>query len=40
MTTVDGPMPLSQALDEAEPLYYKGALRMFRMVRAGMRMKG
>ena len=40
MTTVDGPMPLSQALDEAESLYYKGALRMFRMVRAGMRIKG
>ncbi len=40
MTTVDGPMPLSQALEEAEDLYYKGAIRMFRMVRAGMRMQG
>ena len=39
MTTVDGPMPLSQALDEAESLYYKGAIRMFRMVRAGMKLK-
>ena len=39
MTTVDGPMPLSKALDEAESLYYKGAIRMFRMVRAGMKLK-
>ena len=38
MTTVDGPMPLSEALDNAEDLYYKGAIRMFRMVRAGMRL--
>ena len=35
MTTVDGPMPLSEALENAEDLYYKGAIRMFRMVRAG-----
>ena len=39
MTTVDGPMPLQEALDRAEDLYYKGAVRLFRMVRAGMRMK-
>ena len=39
ITTVDGPMPLEEALDKAEDLYYKGAIRMFRMVRAGMRMK-
>lgn len=39
ITTVDGPMPLSKALDEAVDLYYKGAIRMFRMVRAGMKMK-
>ena len=39
MTTVDGPMELSEALDRAEDLYYKGAVRLFRMVRAGMRMK-
>ena len=38
MTTVDGPMPLSKALDEAESLYYKGAIRMFRMIRAGMKL--
>ena len=40
MTTVDGPMPLSEALEKAEDLYYKGAVRMFRMVRAGMRLQG
>ena len=38
MTTVDGPMALSEALDHAEDLYYKGAVRMFRMVRAGMKL--
>ena len=32
MTTVDGPMALAKALDNAEDLYYKGAIRMFRMV--------
>jgi glycerate kinase len=39
ITTVDGPMPLAEALDRAEELYYKGAVRLFRMVRAGMRIK-
>ena len=39
MTTVDGPMPLSEALDRAEELYYKGAIRMFRMVSAGMKLR-
>ena len=39
ITTVDGPMPLEEALDRAEDLYYKGAIRMFRMVRAGIRIK-
>ena len=38
MTTVDGPMPLSEALENAEDLYFKGAIRMFRMVRAGMKL--
>ncbi|MBE6000543.1 MAG: glycerate kinase [Sarcina sp.] len=38
MTTVDTPMPLSQALENAEDLYCKGAVRMFRMVRAGMQL--
>ena len=40
MTTVDSPMPLAKALEKAEELYYKGAIRMFRMVRAGMRLQG
>ena len=38
MTTVDGPMSLSKALENAEDLYFKGAIRMFRMVRAGMKL--
>ena len=37
MTTVDGPMPLSEAMENAEELYYKGAVRMFRMINAGIR---
>lgn len=36
MTTVDGPMPLTEALDRAEELYYLGAVRMFRFLKAGM----
>lgn len=39
LTTVDGPMSLQQALDEAEDLYYKGTVRLFRMLRIGMRMQ-
>ena len=38
MTTVDGPMPLKEALDNASALYYKGAIRMFRFIQAGMQM--
>lgn len=38
MTTVDGPMPLKEALDNANELYYKGAIRMFRFLQAGMQM--
>lgn len=36
MTTVNAPMPLSEALERAEELYYEGAVRMFRFVKAGM----
>ena len=36
MTTVNVPMPLSEALERAEELYYEGAIRMFRFVRTGM----
>ena len=39
MTTVDGPMPLEEALSRAEELYYLGAIRMFRFLRAGMMLK-
>ena len=39
MTTVNAPMPLSEALERAEELYYEGALRMFRFVRTGMEHK-
>lgn len=38
MTTVDGPMPLKDALDNASELYYKGAIRMFRFIQTGMKM--
>lgn len=38
MTTVDGPMPLKEALDNATELYYKGAIRMFRFIQTGMQM--
>ena len=36
MTTVNGPMPLSEAIERAEELYYSGAERTLRMVKAGM----
>ena len=36
MTTVDAPMPLEEALGRAEELYYLGAVRMFRFIKAGM----
>lgn len=37
MATVNAPMPLQEALERAEGLYYEGALRMFRLIRVGMR---
>ena len=39
MTTVDSPMPLEEALDRAEELYYLGAVRMFRFIKTGMNLK-
>ena len=36
MTTVDGPMSLEKALENAEDLYVKGAVRLFRMIQVGM----
>ena len=40
MTTVDAPMPLEEALGRAEELYYLGAVRMFRFLKAGMALAG
>ena len=39
MTTVNAVMCLDDALDNAEKLYYEGALRMFRLIRTGMKMR-
>ena len=39
MTTVNGPMPLAEALERAEELYYEAAVRMFRFVKVGMDLK-
>lgn len=36
MTTVNGVMELENALENAEDLYYGGALRMFRFIKTGM----
>jgi len=36
MTTVNGVMELDTALEQAEELYYGGALRMFRLIKTGM----
>ncbi len=38
MTTVNAVMPLEEALDQAEDLYYQGAIRMFRFIRTGMKL--
>ena len=37
MTTVNAPMTLDDALDNAEALYYEAAVRMFRLIQVGMR---
>lgn len=37
MTTVNAPMTLDDALDNAEALYYEAAVRMFRLIHVGMR---
>lgn len=39
MTTVNSPMPLEEALANAEQLYYEGAIRMFKFVKTGMDMR-
>lgn len=40
ITTVNGIMPLEDALSNAEELYLGAARRMFRMIRSGLRMAG
>ena len=40
MTTVNSVMELEEALWRAEELYYCGAVRMFRIIKAGMEMAG
>lgn len=39
MTTVNAVMPLQEALSNADDLYYRGALRMFRLIKTGMNMR-
>ena len=39
MTTVNAPMTLDEAMDNAKQLYYEGAVRMFRFVKTGMDMR-
>ncbi|MBR3349277.1 MAG: glycerate kinase [Solobacterium sp.] len=39
MTTVNSPMDITEAIARAEELYYEGAVRMFRFVKAGMDLK-
>lgn len=39
MPTVNGPMPLAEAMERAEELYRGAAARMFRLLRAGMALK-
>ena len=36
MTTVNGVMPLEEAMDHAEELYYAAAFRLFRFIKTGM----
>lgn len=36
MTTVNAPMSLKEAMNNAEQLYYSSAVRMFRFIRTGM----
>lgn len=38
MTTVNNAMELEEAMNRAKELYYQGAVRMFRLIRAGMKL--
>jgi glycerate kinase len=37
ITSVDSPMQIEEAISRAEELYYLAAIRMFRFIRAGMK---
>ena len=39
MTTVNAPMTLEEALENAEALYYEAAVRMFKFVKTGMELR-
>ena len=39
MTTVNAPMTLNEAIENAEDLYYNAAIRMFRFIKAGQLLK-
>ncbi len=39
MTSVNAPMPVTEAMERAEELYYEAAVRMFRFVKVGMDMR-
>ena len=39
MTTVNAPMSLEDAIGNADDLYYEAAVRMFRFIKTGMKMK-
>lgn len=40
MTTVNAPMSLQEALSDAKTLYLNSAIRMFRFIQTGMKIKG
>lgn len=39
ITTINGAMPVEEALENAEELFLNAAERMFRMIKAGMEIK-
>lgn len=36
MTTINGAMPIEEALERAEELYLNAAIRMFKIIKVGM----
>jgi hypothetical protein len=39
MTSVNAPMSVGEAIEEAEELYLQAAIRMCRLIRIGMKIK-